>query len=66
MTFGLVFAFDPNASQILSVASLAAAGGITISAMPEALAKVFVKHASEEIYSPFVSNMWQAKRIVEK
>lgn len=65
VTFGLVFAFDPSLSRIVSVASLAASGGIVISAMPETVANLVVRSVSDEIYSPFVSNMWQAKKIVD-
>lgn len=61
---GAIIATNPDASQILSVASVVAAGFSIIEAVPESIADVLVKFGAQGIHSKFVANMWSAKKIV--
>lgn len=61
---GAIIATNPDASQILSVASVVVAGFSIIEAVPESIADVLVKFGAQGIHSKFVANMWSAKKIV--
>ena len=61
---GAIIATDPDASQVLSVASVVAAGMSIIEAVPDSIANVLVKFGAQGIHSKFVANMWSARKIV--
>ena len=61
---GAIVATSPDASQVLSVASVVATGASIIQAVPESIADLLVKLAAQGVHSKFVANMWSAKKIV--
>lgn len=61
---GAVIATNPDSSQLLSVASITAAGVSLVEALPESIANILVKVAAQGIHSKFVANMWSARKII--
>lgn len=64
VTAGAAIATNPDASQFLSITSIATTTASIIGAVPESVANVLVKFWAREIHSKFVANMWSAKKIV--
>lgn len=61
---GAVIATNPDSSQLLSVASITAAGVSLVEALPESIANMLVKVAAQGVHSKFVANMWSARKII--
>lgn len=61
---GAVIATNPDSSQLLSVASITAAGVSLVQALPESIANILVKVAAQGVHSKFVANMWSARKII--
>lgn len=61
---GASIALLPDASQALSVASVAGTGISIMEAVPETIARVLVKLFAQGVHPKFVANMWSAKNIV--
>lgn len=61
---GAIIVTSPDASQVLSVASVVASGFSIIGAVPESIADILVDLGARSIHSKFIANMWSAKKIV--
>lgn len=64
VTAGAIIATAPDASQVLSVASVTAVGASLVEAVPESIANILVKFVAKGVHSKFVANMWSARKIV--
>lgn len=64
VAIGAAVAFNEDSSQALSILSVIGTAGSLIGALPEEIAELVTRLATQGFESKFVSNMWSAKRIV--